>query len=157
MNARLSPRDRPEMIAEARFATQRIGGVDPRLIKTRPAHFVYLLVLPPAAAYSVYWMFRFTGTEVRFWQLWLLFFAIGAALMLISFVDSGRRTPIETGHGLRERPKSPFAEANRWEDRMSWCDGDTERFNSIMRGRVVELIGERLRLRHGVDLSADPD
>ena len=156
MNQRLSPRDRPEMIAEARHSQSRFGNAQIRDLTVRPVQVGLLVALPPGFAYSLYWMFRFTGREVPFWQLWLLLLAVGAALLLISLVGRAEEPAPPRSNVSRMPYKSPFAEANRWEDRFSWCDDDTERFNTVVRPRLAELITERLRLRQGIDLAADP-
>jgi hypothetical protein len=45
----------------------------------------------------------------------------------------------------------------RWEARFGWTERDHVRFGSAVLPRLVELVEERLRHRHGVSLYADPD
>ena len=44
----------------------------------------------------------------------------------------------------------------RWEQRLSWTDRDAVRFVSVVRPRLAELVGERLRPRHGIRVGDDP-
>lgn len=43
------------------------------------------------------------------------------------------------------------------EHRLAWGSVDAERFESRVRPLLVEITAERLRLRHGVDHTRDPD
>jgi hypothetical protein len=44
----------------------------------------------------------------------------------------------------------------RWEARFTWTERDHVRWGSAVRPRLVELVNERLRQRHGVTLRSDP-
>lgn len=52
--------------------------------------------------------------------------------------------------------KRPFAEVNRWENRLAWSHGDPERYARAVVTRLRDLVDERLRQRHSVTLAADP-
>jgi hypothetical protein len=43
-----------------------------------------------------------------------------------------------------------------WERRLEWVDGDPEAFNMTIHPRVVAIVDERLRLKHGVSRVDDP-
>lgn len=45
----------------------------------------------------------------------------------------------------------------RWERRLAWSKGEPQRFAKGVHPALVELVDERLRLRHGVNRSTDPD
>lgn len=45
----------------------------------------------------------------------------------------------------------------RWETRFGWTERDHVRFSSAVLPRLVEVVEERLRYRHGVSLYADPE
>jgi hypothetical protein len=44
----------------------------------------------------------------------------------------------------------------RWEARFSWTERDQLRYATAVRPRLVELVEERLRQRHGVTVQGDP-
>ncbi|GIG65835.1 hypothetical protein [Phytomonospora endophytica] len=52
--------------------------------------------------------------------------------------------------------KRPFAEVNRWENRLSWSAGDPERYDRAVTTRLRDLTDERLRQRHSVTMTTDP-
>lgn len=45
---------------------------------------------------------------------------------------------------------------HRWERKLAWSKGEPQRFIRGVHPILVELVDERLRLRHGVSRSADP-
>lgn len=45
---------------------------------------------------------------------------------------------------------------HRWERKLAWSKGEPQRFTRGVHPILVELVDERLRLRHGVSRSADP-
>jgi hypothetical protein len=44
----------------------------------------------------------------------------------------------------------------RWEDRLNWGDRDPSRFVGIVVPRIIEVVDERLRQRHGFTMASDP-
>jgi hypothetical protein len=62
----------------------------------------------------------------------------------------------ETGPGSADDVDGLRRAVNRWEMRLGWTDRDPVRFATAVRPKLVELVAERLRQRHGVVLSADP-
>lgn len=50
----------------------------------------------------------------------------------------------------------PFPQADRWERRLSVTADDAERFDRVVRQRIVPVVAERLRQRHGVSLRSEP-
>jgi hypothetical protein len=44
----------------------------------------------------------------------------------------------------------------RWDDRLNWGDRDASRFVGIVVPRIVEVVDERLRQRHGFTMAGDP-
>lgn len=46
---------------------------------------------------------------------------------------------------------------HQWERKLAWSKGEPERFARGVHPVLVELVDERLRLRHGVSRSTDPD
>jgi hypothetical protein len=45
---------------------------------------------------------------------------------------------------------------NRWDTMLDWCHTDVSRYNRRVLPRLGELADERLRLRHGVTRTSDP-
>lgn len=52
--------------------------------------------------------------------------------------------------------KRPFADVNRWENRLAWSHGDPERYGRAVVTRLRDLVDERLRQHHSVTLAGDP-
>lgn len=118
-----------------------------------------LIGWPAVVSVAGYVLLRMFGLVVPWWQLWVLSVAATVALRLVRAVPVEEPTEEEpvrstTPGYLVDRP---FAEVNRWEDRMSWGQADADRFNRTVRRRLVELIAQRVWLRHGVWLPAEPD
>lgn len=117
-----------------------------------------LILLPPIAAAAVYGVVRLIGYAMAYWQLWVLAQAVLIAFYLVTAVrDSGIDAAEEPARAAPALIKDrPFAEVNRWEERLTWGQADAERFRHTVQRRTSGIIIERLRLRHGVVLSADP-
>lgn len=45
---------------------------------------------------------------------------------------------------------------HRWERRLAWSKGESDRFRNSVHPALAEFVDERLRLRHGVTRSSDP-
>jgi hypothetical protein len=65
--------------------------------------------------------------------------------------------------GVLDDDGTPFAPIDglvravqRWESRFGWTERDHVRYASAVRPRLVELVDERLRQRHGVTVRSDP-
>ena len=50
-----------------------------------------------------------------------------------------------------------FLAVNRWDTRLSWTDKDRTAFANTVLPRLVEIVDERLRLRHSVTRASDPE
>jgi hypothetical protein len=69
-------------------------------------------------------------------------------------------TPHTARHEAEWTPQDGLHLAvTRWDTRLSWVrmQSDPQQFSRTIQPRLVELIDERLRLRHGVSREADPD
>lgn len=105
----------------------------------------------------VYGILRGSGTVTPYWQLW----AVGAAvLIVVKLIGSVIGPPPR--HGVRPRdrrvdlPDLPFAEVKRWEERLDWTADDPQRYAEMVHPRLVAVLAEWLRRRHGVMLDDDP-
>ncbi|MGH8793917.1 MAG: hypothetical protein ACRDXX_14890 [Stackebrandtia sp.] len=113
--------------------------------------------MPLVVAGAVWLAFRLADRYLDFWQLWLLALT---ALVAVAIVRA-QRVPAETTTvpavaTTQYIADKPFATVMRWEERMSWGSEDAERFHHTVQRRIAELVAERLRLRRGVLLDADP-
>lgn len=116
-----------------------------------------LIWLPPLLSGVVWIAVRTGAREVAFWQLWVLALAgLVAYLVVRAQGDAGYERMDPDPHGSDGPPSRPFAEVRRWEDRLSLVGDDLERFHRAVQRPLAGLIVERLRLRHGVVLSAQP-
>lgn len=47
--------------------------------------------------------------------------------------------------------------ARRWESRIEWMHDDPARFASNVQPAIADLVSERLRMRHSISLTGDPE
>ncbi|GAB3649059.1 hypothetical protein [Glycomyces tarimensis] len=111
------------------------------------------------AAGAFWGLARLSGLDVSLWQLVLL----ALAALVASTIVSSMRPDTEPGPELTTRIVNaptwrPFIEVNRWEDQLIFAETKPGRFEeSKAKQRLVELVDERLRLRHGLSLGSDPE
>lgn len=118
-------------------------------------------------ALFVYGLLRIAGIRVPY----VLIFAVLLTARLLRRVlrDIGvapvpgtlRRTPARPQHssgGWREQDGLALA-VTSWQTRLEWLHSrdDPRQFIRTMQPRLVALIDERLRLRHGVTIAGDPE
>lgn len=91
------------------------------------------------------------------------------ALVVVLAIALGRdvvvslQAPLEMAEPVRESgelpnyalPDRPFRQVRRWEARLEWITGDPDRFTNVVMPSLVEIVDERLRLRHGISRVAD--
>ncbi|MEU6246268.1 hypothetical protein [Glycomyces sp. NPDC047010] len=98
------------------------------------------------------------GVDFAIWQLVLL----AVASLLVHSVVSGMRADTEPApelraHTVNEPSWRPFADVNRWEDRFIFAEAKPGRFATTnAKQQLTELAAERLRLRRGLSLAAQP-
>jgi hypothetical protein len=74
-------------------------------------------------------------------------------------VPPGLRLPVRADEDNEGRPADGLQLAvTRWDTRLSWVrlQNDPHQFARTVQPRLIQLIDERLRLRHGIVRSADP-
>jgi hypothetical protein len=100
-----------------------------------------------------------SGVDFSLWQLVLLALA---GLLALSVID-GMRADTEPAPELIVRTVNepswrPFADVNRWEDRLIFAETKPGRFEgSNAKQQLVEVASERLRLRRGLSLDRQPE
>lgn len=99
------------------------------------------------------------GYWIGFFGLWVIISTIVLVLWSLRLVPAPDREP---GHlaaaPTHEGPGTePFAVASWWQQRLTTTRDDVEWFDRVVRDRIIALVSERLRQRHGVSLSADPE
>jgi hypothetical protein len=110
---------------------------------------------------------RVTGLSVPY----LLAFTAALALLVLRHLLRLVAAPPPPRAALSRRPSTLDDEAtyqwgavdglrsavSRWESRFEWGHDGADRFARAVRPRLVELVDERLRQRHGISRTADPD
>ena len=128
---------------------------DPRSWALRAA--VLAAVVSAGASGLVYLALTLALYRIPFPQLWALAFA----LLLVPWMLHVLRGPPDHPDPYRdpvaaELGTPPFTQVERWRRRLEATSGDTEWFTRVVRARLVTLVGQRLRLRHGVRLADEP-
>ena len=118
-------------------------------------------------AVPVWGFFRVAGLDVPYVLLFTVFFVAGALRALLRWVDP-RPLPHTLVRPSAELISADLGEAGgrdglamataRWDTRLSWVrmQGDKGQFARTVQPRLVEIIDERLRVRHGVVRETDP-
>ncbi|GAB3219772.1 hypothetical protein GCM10027447_03220 [Glycomyces halotolerans] len=111
------------------------------------------------AAVTAFWgLGRLSGVDLLLWQLLL----VSLAALAVSAIVSALRADTEPPPPLTTRTVNaptwrPFVDVNRWEDRLIFAETKPGRFEeSTAKKALVELVEERLRLRHGISLHGEP-
>jgi hypothetical protein len=114
--------------------------------------------LSAAASTVVYAVLTGYAYRIPFLQLWLF----GAALLLVPWT-------LRLLHGRPARPDDdvdsdavevglrPFSQVEKWRRRLDTTSDDVEWFTRVVHARIVPLVEQRLRQRHGVRLAEDPE
>jgi hypothetical protein len=109
---------------------------------------------------AVYLVLAMHGHRVPYAQLWLAFCAgllILAPVRALAQVPTPVVPPTPPAPAEREELRAgPFARADWWQRRLATTDHDVAWFDRVVRARLVHLVAERLRQRHGLSLTADP-
>lgn len=66
------------------------------------------------------------------------------------------RDPAQDDGSYRWHVEDALGDVRRWERKLTWSKGEPQRFAKGVYPALVELVDERLRLRHGVNRSTDP-
>lgn len=112
-----------------------------------------------AALFDV--VLRASGYAVPFALAFLVFLALAVlrrALVAVSspaLSDPGSALDDEVTYKVTPSDGLHSA-ALRWNNRLEWTRDEIDRFNQNIRPVLVEIVDERLRLRHGVSRQNDP-
>jgi len=139
-----------------------LGRREPK--RGRPTARMVRSVLFCVAISGFVWEFmRTKGVAVPYVLLLTLSLAGAAMIELIR-----RLSPPRVPDALRDtqEPAPPnvipdadgmFRAVRRWSQRLEWSRDDLHRFGNRVQPAVVEIVEDRLWLRHGVSRAADPD
>jgi hypothetical protein len=137
--------------------------------RERPSRWLLKMTLLAAgAALLVYLLLRLFGLDVPY----LLIFCLLLTLILVRRVMRDLQTAPVPGTLRRAPTAAPDGDGDggwgerdglelattRWHTRLSWLHTrrDPRQFARTVQPHLVQIIEERLRLRHGVSVSADP-
>jgi hypothetical protein len=87
---------------------------------------------------------------------------VGVVVLVVVLVLRLARAPVAPPVAWADEDADPperrsVAELIALEHRLAWGSVDAERFQSRVRPLLVQVTAERLRLRHGVDHTREPD
>lgn len=114
-------------------------------------------------AVVVYLVLQYAGYAVPYPLLACGIFALSALRRALATVAA----PSLPALTAPPRPEGPaplpadladglYLATSRWETRLSWSERDGPRFVATVQPRLVDLVDERLRIRHGVLRASDP-
>ncbi|THV43182.1 hypothetical protein [Glycomyces buryatensis] len=111
------------------------------------------------AAFAFWGVARVSGVTVPLWQVLLLALALLAVTSAVSALGADTEPGADPLTRTVNTPSwRPFIEVNRWEDQLIFAETKPGRFEgSTAKRNLIELADERLRLRRGLSLAADPD
>jgi hypothetical protein len=107
---------------------------------------------------------RLLGAAVPYPLVFMILLAVQLLYRTLRWIDAqpipnGLRRPLALAASEASTPPDGMRLAvGRWDTRLSWVrmQHDPHQFARNVQPRLVQLVDERLRLRHGVDRSTDP-
>jgi hypothetical protein len=106
---------------------------------------------------------RLLGAAVPYPLIFMILLAVQLVYRALRWVDPqpvppGLRRPLAFAKGEESPADGMQLAVARWDTRLSWVrmQHDPHQFARTVQPRLVQLVDERLRLRHGVVRSADP-
>lgn len=92
--------------------------------------------------------------------LWFVVLVCAALVAVFSSIRRVRPPLPSRAAGRRHLPDTPpdglRHTVKRWEARLEWCHADASAFNRKIVPALAEIVDERLRQRHGITRSSDP-
>lgn len=96
--------------------------------------------------------------HVPYWQLWTVLTALLVSLWVGGTIGSEPLPePPEPDPPPVERSARAFPQVDYWAMRLAERPDDPARYARLVRDRIAGVVAARLRLRHGVRMSAEPD
>ncbi len=138
-----------------------LGQRDPVLrpyepVTVRPGWLIGVLLLALLAGDVVWRILRLGGVGLPYGLTDGVILAAALARRVTSAVH-GPPVPLPPTQRAptTEFPDRPFIGARRWEDRLAWTHDDPVSFNRTVRPQLAQLVDERLRHDHGIDLAGN--
>lgn len=128
-----------------------------------PARLIRTAILCAVASALLWEFLRLHGVGVPYVLLMTVVLAGGAMYQLLRWLSPPRipETLRDTQVApTRERIRDSdgvFRAVRRWAARMDWTEDNLGRFAHVVQPAIADVVDERLRLRHGVVRSAEPD
>lgn len=92
--------------------------------------------------------------EVPFLQLWALSLGLMLSWRLLGSVAAPVPPPPPVAPASEAAPARPFAQAERWQRRLSTTDRDPEWYGRVVRDRIAGLVDDRLWQRRHLHLAS---
>ncbi len=105
---------------------------------------------------------RLMNVNIPLVLLFVVIFAVQALRRLLASIKVAPPVPTAVpGHdGTQfdwDTPDGVLVASGRWSMRLSATSREAARFTDVVTRPLIDLVDERLRLRHGVERSAEPD
>jgi hypothetical protein len=139
----------------------------PHRARVPPSRYRWLIrpvVISLIGALAGGYLLRLLGAAVPYLLIFTMLLAAQLLYRALRWVDPqpvppGLRLPVRADEDNEGRPADGLQLAvTRWDTRLSWVrlQNDPHQFARTVQPRLIQLIDERLRLRHGIVRSADP-
>jgi hypothetical protein len=139
----------------------------PHRAPPKPSRYRWLiapLVISALGAFVGMMLLRLSGLAVPYVLLFAVLLVAQLLRRTLRWIDArpippGLREPIVEADGSAPAPADGMQLAlARWDTRLAWVrmQHDPHQFARTVQPRLIQLVDERLRLRHGVVRSADP-
>jgi hypothetical protein len=125
------------------------------------------LVFSTAGTIMLSVVIQTAGYEIPYLLIFAIFFTAAALYRALRLIDPQPLPPATTGT-LPATAGDPQAAATdptdglflamaRWDTRLEWTERDPGRFVRVVRARLADVADERLRLRHGITRTGEPE
>lgn len=131
-------------------------------MRFRPAVLIAVLICGLAASLLIEASLKTLGYAAPFVLIYAALLSLAGLYVLVREVGA-RPLPETMRSGLPPKREVLIvdddglgAAVKRWEMRLDWTGRQGERFATSVQAAIIEIVNERLRVEHGIDLRTEP-
>jgi len=128
-----------------------------------PARIIRTAIFCGIVSALVWEFLRLHGVGVPYVLLLTVIMAGGALYQMLRWLsppripETLRDTQVAPGKEHIRDSDGVFRAVRRWAGRMDWTEDDLARFAQVVQPAIADVVDERLRQRHGIVRSTEPD